>query len=46
MGKFLDLKDTFATKAVDVGGMSTRYIEAGQGPPVVLIHGGGAGADY
>ena len=33
------------SKFVDAGGIKTHYIEAGQGEPVVLIHGGGAGAD-
>ena len=45
MGKFLELQGAFAAKTVEVGGIATRYLEAGQGPPVVLIHGGGAGAD-
>lgn len=30
---------------VDVAGVRTRYWEAGAGDPVVLVHGGGAGAD-
>ena len=30
---------------VDAGGIRTRYIEQGSGDPVILIHGGGAGAD-
>jgi len=30
---------------VDAGGIQTHYIEAGQGNPVILLHGGGAGAD-
>jgi len=30
---------------VDVNGLSTHYYEAGSGDPLVLIHGGGAGAD-
>ena len=30
---------------VDAGGIRTHYIEAGTGPPVILIHGGGPGAD-
>lgn len=29
----------------DAAGLSTRYLEQGQGKPVVLVHGGGAGAD-
>lgn len=28
-----------ATEFVDVGGIRTRYLVAGQGPPVVLLHG-------
>ena len=30
---------------VDVDGITTHYYEAGSGVPVILIHGGGAGAD-
>ena len=30
---------------VDAAGLRTRYLEAGSGAPLVLIHGGGAGAD-
>lgn len=30
---------------VDAGGVRTRYWEAGRGEPLVLLHGGGAGAD-
>jgi 2-hydroxy-6-oxo-6-(2'-aminophenyl)hexa-2,4-dienoate hydrolase len=30
---------------VDAGGIRTRYFEDGEGAPVVLVHGGGAGAD-
>ena len=44
----------YASKHVDAGGLRTHYLEAGTGaagtgkqgaPPLVLIHGGGAGAD-
>jgi pimeloyl-ACP methyl ester carboxylesterase len=28
---------------IDAGGIKTNYLEAGQGPPVVLIHGSGPG---
>jgi pimeloyl-ACP methyl ester carboxylesterase len=28
---------------IDAGGVKTNYLEAGQGPPVVLIHGSGPG---
>jgi 2-hydroxy-6-oxo-6-(2'-aminophenyl)hexa-2,4-dienoate hydrolase len=30
---------------VDADGIRTRYLETGSGEPVVLVHGGGAGAD-
>lgn len=30
---------------VDVDGIATHYYEAGSGEPLILIHGGGAGAD-
>jgi 2-hydroxy-6-oxo-6-(2'-aminophenyl)hexa-2,4-dienoate hydrolase len=30
---------------VDAAGIRTRYLEAGEGAPIVLLHGGGAGAD-
>lgn len=30
---------------VDAGGIRTHYLEAGDGRPVILIHGGGPGAD-
>lgn len=36
---------TIASKFVDVAGLRTHYLEAGSGEPVVLVHGGGAGAD-
>lgn len=34
-----------ASKFADAGGLRTHYLEAGVGAPLVLIHGGGAGAD-
>ena len=37
--------NTFESKFVDAGGIRTHYIEEGSGEPVILIHGGGAGAD-
>jgi pimeloyl-ACP methyl ester carboxylesterase len=35
----------FDSNYVTVAGIRTHYIEAGSGPPLLLIHGGGAGAD-
>lgn len=32
-------------KFIDVDGVKTHYLEMGEGPPLVLVHGGGAGAD-
>src|SRR3954454_22850599 len=28
---------------IDAGGVKTNYLEAGEGPPVILIHGSGPG---
>lgn len=33
------------SRFVDADGIRTHYLEAGQGDPLVLVHGGGAGAD-
>ena len=33
------------SRFVDAAGLRTHYLEAGSGAPLVLIHGGGAGAD-
>jgi 2-hydroxy-6-oxo-6-(2'-aminophenyl)hexa-2,4-dienoate hydrolase len=35
----------FASRYLAVDGVRTHYLEAGSGPTLVLIHGGGAGAD-
>lgn len=32
---------TFSVRWVDAGGVSTRIVEAGEGPPLVLLHGTG-----
>jgi len=37
----MDIQSRF----IDAGGVRTHYLEAGDGPPLVLVHGGGAGAD-
>ena len=36
---------TAQSRTVSIGGVTTHYLEAGEGEPLVLIHGGGAGAD-
>lgn len=36
---------TFDSKYVVANGIRTHYLEAGSGDPLILIHGGGAGAD-
>jgi pimeloyl-ACP methyl ester carboxylesterase len=35
----------FSSHYLEVDGIRTHYLEAGDGPTLVLIHGGGAGAD-
>lgn len=37
--------EQFESKYIDAGGIRTHYIEAGEGDPLILVHGGGAGAD-
>ena len=37
------VQPTAAEKFIDVGGIKTRYLEAGQGDPLVLVHGGNFG---
>lgn len=37
--------DGAENKFIDVNGISTHYYETGSGDPLILIHGGGAGAD-
>jgi len=39
------MRSQYASKFVDAAGVRTHYIEAGKGEPVILIHGGGAGAE-
>lgn len=45
MGKFRDMQSAFDDRYVEANGIRTHYIEMGSGAPVVLVHGGGAGAD-
>ena len=35
----------FQSRFITVGGVKTHYLEAGTGEPLLLVHGGGAGAD-
>ncbi len=35
----------FDSKFIEAAGLRTHYLEAGDGPTLVLVHGGGAGAD-
>jgi len=35
----------YEKKFIEVNGVKTCYIEAGEGEPLILIHGGGAGAN-
>jgi len=45
MGEVAAAKGRFESRYVDAAGVKTHYLEAGKGPPVILLHGGGAGAD-
>lgn len=45
MGHIARPSAVFESKFIEAGGLRTHYLEAGAGPPLVLIHGGGAGAD-
>ncbi len=36
---------TSESRYIDAGGIRTHYVEAGKGETLILIHGGGAGAD-
>lgn len=37
--------EQFESKFVDCNGIKTHYCEMGEGDPLILVHGGGAGAD-
>ncbi|MBV9119293.1 MAG: alpha/beta fold hydrolase, partial [Chloroflexi bacterium] len=38
------MSEAWASRWVKVNGIRTHYLEAGDGPPVVLVHGGGPGS--
>ncbi|MEM9879246.1 MAG: alpha/beta hydrolase [Pseudomonadota bacterium] len=38
-------KARLPSRYLDAGGITTHYVEMGEGVPTILIHGGGAGAD-
>ncbi len=42
---FASQKPNYPSHTVSANGVPTHYIESGQGEPLILIHGGGAGAD-
>ncbi len=35
----------YQSRYVDAGGLRTHFVETGSGPPLILVHGGGPGAD-
>ena len=35
----------FTARTIEADGLQTHYLEGGSGPVLVLVHGGGAGAD-
>jgi pimeloyl-ACP methyl ester carboxylesterase len=37
--------EQFESKFIDCNGIRTHYVEQGEGEPLILVHGGGAGAD-
>lgn len=39
------IAETFPSHYVDADGIRTHYFDEGRGPAVILLHGGGAGAD-
>jgi 2-hydroxy-6-oxo-6-(2'-aminophenyl)hexa-2,4-dienoate hydrolase len=39
------MADRFSSHYVDAGGIRTHYLDEGSGPALILLHGGGAGAD-
>ena len=45
MAEFALAKKNCESRYVDANGIKTHYMEAGAGQPLVLVHGGGAGAD-
>ena len=43
--KFDPAISAYESQFVDAGGIRTHYIQSGEGEPLVLVHGGGPGAD-
>jgi len=39
------MRTAFSQRFVDAGGVATRVVEAGSGPPLVLLHGTGGHAE-
>jgi 2-hydroxy-6-oxo-6-(2'-aminophenyl)hexa-2,4-dienoate hydrolase len=42
---FRAMSGSFQSHHVDAGGIRTHYLDEGSGPALILLHGGGAGAD-
>jgi 2-hydroxy-6-oxo-6-(2'-aminophenyl)hexa-2,4-dienoate hydrolase len=42
---FVSSTNRFLPHYVEAGGIRTRYLDEGSGPALILLHGGGAGAD-
>ncbi|MGH7822502.1 MAG: alpha/beta fold hydrolase, partial [Candidatus Binatia bacterium] len=45
MAPFDPKAQQYESKFVDAGGIRTHYVEAGRGEALILVHGGGPGAD-
>ena len=45
MAEFALAKKSYESRYAEANGIKTHYMEAGAGQPLVLVHGGGAGAD-
>lgn len=45
MSDFQALRKNTRSQYIDAGGIKTHYFDVGSGQPLILLHGGGAGAD-